>query len=115
MDVRVEQNENLWQFHLEGRLDLAGAEAVENAFNPLKSQKLFGCTLIIDFSGVHYISSSGLRVIVACFNHLEEQEGRMILCGMDIAVREVFDFAGLSDVFTISESINEALDLARSY
>ncbi|MGF1572025.1 MAG: STAS domain-containing protein [Sumerlaeia bacterium] len=108
MEVQIEAHETTTIFHMEGRLDLAGAEVVEQNLQQLETQRIQHSTVIISFHDVHYISSSGLRVIVAAFNHVDEHGGKMILCGMDIGVMEVFEFAGLTDVFDIVESLPEA-------
>jgi anti-sigma B factor antagonist len=108
VQVKIENHGSTRIINLNGRLDMAGAEVVEQSLQELRYENLDKVTIIISFHDVHYISSSGLRVIVAAFNHLDDQGGKMILCGMDIAVMEVFEFAGLTDVFDIKETLHEA-------
>lgn len=108
MEVTIESQETTKIVHLKGRLDLAGGEVVEKSLQEIQSESLENVTVIIDFQDVHYISSSGLRVVVAAFNYIDDQQGKMILCGMDIGVMEVFEFAGLTDVFEIVESLQDA-------
>lgn len=108
VEVTIESQETTKIVHLKGRLDLAGGEVVEKSLQEIQSESLENVTVIIDFQDVHYISSSGLRVVVAAFNYIDDQQGKMILCGMDIGVMEVFEFAGLTDVFEIVESLQDA-------
>lgn len=57
--------------------------------------------LVIDFSKVDYISSAGLRVIIKANHILTAANNKVILCGLKDYVREVFDMAGLSNIFDI--------------
>lgn len=108
MEAKIEEFEGGKIVHIAGRLDLAGGEVVENELAKLRAVPLDNHHVIINFEGVNYISSSGLRVIVSAFKVVDEQGGKMTLCGMNIAVEEVFEFAGLTEVFTITDSVTEA-------
>lgn len=108
MDVKFEEFDKGQVIYLSGRLDMAGAEEVESSMGQLRAAPLEGKVIIVSFADVHYISSSGLRTIVAAFNHIHDQNGKMVLCQMDIGVHEVFEFAGLTEVFTITETVEEA-------
>jgi len=57
--------------------------------------------LLIDFTGLDFIASSGIRLLVAA-NKKAVSEGREIaLTGMNEVVTDVFDVTGLKDVFPI--------------
>ena len=65
--------------------------------------------LVIDFSNVDYISSAGLRVIIKANHILTADNNKVILCGLKDYVREVFDMAGLSNIFDIRQDLDAVL------
>lgn len=56
--------------------------------------------LVFDFSEVEYISSAGLRVLLAAQKVMNRQ-GSMKLTGVNADVMEVFEITGFSDILTI--------------
>ena len=81
----------------EGRLDGTTAPELDGV---LKSG-LDGITdLTFDFSGLEYISSAGLRVLLSAQKVMSKQ-GEMRVIGANEIVREVFDITGFSEILTI--------------
>ncbi len=82
---------------LSGRLDTTSSPSLEaelkQSVNGIKE-------LVFDFSGVEYISSAGLRVLLAAQKVMNRQ-GSMKLTGVSTDVMEVFDITGFSDILTI--------------
>ena len=58
--------------------------------------------LILDFKGLDYISSAGLRVLLASQKVMNKQ-GKMILKNVKEAVMEVFEITGFLDILTIEK------------
>ena len=82
---------------LSGRLDTNSSPALEAELK----QSVGGVKeLIFDFSGVEYISSAGLRVLLAAQKVMNRQ-GSMKLIGVSADVMEVFEITGFSDILTI--------------
>ena len=82
---------------LEGRLDTNTAPQLESE---LKSS-LSGVTeLDLDFSGLEYISSVGLRVLLAAQKAMNKQ-GRMTIHNVGETIMEVFEITGFVDILTI--------------
>ena len=78
---------------LSGRLDTNSSPALKQSVGGVKE-------LIFDFSGVEYISSAGLRVLLAAQKVMNRQ-GSMKLIGVNDDVMEVFEITGFSDILTI--------------
>jgi len=84
---------------LAGRLDTETAVDVELAL-----QDLLGAgerEFLIDLSGIGYVSSAGLRVLLSLAKQLDGGKGSLRLCGLNAAVTQVFDVAGFSKLFAI--------------
>ena len=57
--------------------------------------------LILDFGGLEYISSAGLRTLLVAQKKLSAQGGSLIVRGCNESIREVFEITGFSDILTI--------------
>ena len=84
---------------VEGRLDTTTAPQLEGEVR----SSLNGVTeLSMDFSGLEYISSAGLRVLLSAQKVMNKQ-GKMVIRGANEIVKEVFEVTGFSDILTIEE------------
>lgn len=82
---------------LEGRLDTNTAPQLEAE---LKTS-LSGITeLELDFSGLEYISSAGLRVLLAAQKTMSKQ-GKMTIRNVNETIMEVFEITGFVEILTI--------------
>ena len=57
--------------------------------------------LLIDFAGIDFVSSAGLRAVLTILKRVKAQNGAFALCGVQKPVREVLDitgFAGMIDI-----------------
>ncbi|HOE64394.1 MAG TPA: STAS domain-containing protein [Candidatus Sumerlaeota bacterium] len=111
MEITSQKSGAVDIFEIKGRMDIAGAEIAEKYFQQMvqDEQTQKNCQIVFDLGGVDYVSSSGLRLFVKIFKHVEEAGGKLVLCGMNIAVEEVFQFAGLDAVFKIFPIRDEAV------
>ena len=92
-----------------GRIDTTTSATVDEA---VKAAVDAGARiLVIDFSGVDYISSAGLRVFLVLAKRMRDLGGRLVLCGLGQPVRQVFQLAGFLPLFTIAASLESALVL----
>lgn len=80
-----------------GRLDTTTSPELERE---IKSNISEVTELFFDFSELEYISSAGLRVLLAAQKIMNKQ-GRMVVRHVNEAVLEVFDITGFSDILTI--------------
>ena len=80
-----------------GRLDTTTAPALETAI----SEVIGNCDhLILDFDGLEYISSAGLRVILKAQKAMAAK-GDMKLLHVNETIMEIFEITGFSDILTI--------------
>ena len=93
-----------------GRIDQSSADAFQEALTP----HLARCTggedrLIVDLSGLEYISSAGLRVLMLAAKQSKAQGGTLLLTGLQPLVQEIFEISRFTMVFGITPSLREAL------
>ena len=82
---------------LVGRLDTTTAPKLEAE---LKQSLGDSTKLIFDFEKLEYLSSAGLRVLLAAQKVMNKQ-GEMIIRNVNDVISEVFEVTGFSDILTI--------------
>lgn len=97
MTITKKQDGSALEIALEGRLDTVTAPDLEKE---LKGA-LDGVTkLTLDFGGLEYISSAGLRVLLSAQKTMNKQ-GEMKLTNVNEIINEVFEVTGFLDILTI--------------
>jgi len=64
---------------------------------------------VVDFEGLDYISSAGLRSILTIAKSLKVKEGQIVLCALRDTVKEVFEISGFSTIIPVCESVDAAI------
>lgn len=91
-----------------GRLDHLAASAFELGLLPLaKDRQAAG--MVVDFSGVDYISSVGLRVLMIAAKEMRARKARIAAVGLQSIVAEIFAISRFDSVFEIHPSLRDAL------
>ena len=80
-----------------GRLDTTTAPQLEAEFK----QNIGGVEkLVLDFPALEYLSSAGLRVVLAAQKVMNKQ-GEMIIRNVNETINEIFEVTGFIDILTI--------------
>lgn len=82
---------------LEGRLDTTTAPQLEAE---LKQSIADNTELIFDFEKLEYLSSAGLRILLAAQKVMNKQ-GKMVIRNVNDVISEVFEVTGFVDILTI--------------
>lgn len=81
-----------------GRLDTNTAPSLESE---LKGSLNGVADLTLDFSGLDYISSAGLRVLLSVKKLMNAGNGSMRVTGCNEIVKEIFEVTGFTDILTV--------------
>lgn len=81
-----------------GRLDTNTAPSLESE---LKGSLNGVNDLTLDFSGLDYISSAGLRVLLSVKKLMNAGNGSMRVTGCNEIVKEIFEVTGFTDILTV--------------
>jgi len=65
--------------------------------------------LVIDFAGVDFVSSAGLRAVFTVLKRVKAGKGRLALCAVQAPVREVLDIAGFTPMLDLHPAQAEAV------
>lgn len=107
MNVKVFESEEYTLVSVEGRVDTTNAGEFEK---PLTEVINGGCKkLILDCSGLNYISSSGLRIFLVVQKKMTALKGHFILCSLQPSIKEIFDISGFSSIFSIHPDKDSAI------
>ena len=97
MTIEIKRNTNNSTIELVGRLDTLTAPALEKTIaDSIGSNE----NLVLDFNGLEYISSAGLRVLLGAQKRLQKG-GSMKLVRVCEEVMEVLEMTGFADILTI--------------
>ena len=108
MEVGIRKEEGTLVLSISGRMD---AVTAPRFYDLVKEQVERGEShFILDLSGLEYISSAGLRTMLIHQKNLSTAKGDMVLCGLQGMVREVFEISGFNTIFTILDSLEEAMN-----
>jgi anti-sigma B factor antagonist len=91
-----------------GRLDANSANDVERKLNSLIDAAQ--TELVMNLDKLEYISSSGLRVLLAGLKKVRKQQGDIRLACLKPYIREVFDIAGFTQLFKIFGGEEDAVN-----
>jgi anti-sigma B factor antagonist len=88
---------------LEGVLNAETAFRFRDSVRPLDPN-----TMVIDMSGVRYVDSSGLGVLIGLYASFERDSRRLLLAGLNDRIWELFRICKIEDVFTRYRNVAEA-------
>jgi anti-anti-sigma factor len=95
---------------LEGRLDTATASAVEARLVALAEAS----RVVLDLTGVRFISSAGLRVLLRAAKAAKAAGRGIAVCALQPGVREVFEISGFDRIIPAYATRDEALSALRA-
>jgi anti-anti-sigma factor len=112
MEIAQERDGEVIVVRLSGRLDSSTAKTVEDGL----VAAIAGAApprIVIDLTGLSYISSAGLRVLLLTNRKVAGAGGRMALCGLTAAVREVFAISGFDTILSLHPGRSAAIAALR--
>lgn len=99
MNVLVSKSEDYALVSVEGRVDTTNAGELEKSL--LEVIEGGSTKIILDCSGLNYISSSGLRVFLVIQKKMMSLKGQFRLCSLQPGIKEIFDISGFSSIFSL--------------
>jgi anti-anti-sigma factor len=103
---------NVDKVALHGRLDRPGADRVEARFGAAMSR--VGRDVVVDISGVGFLASMGMRMLITAARTKNRAGRRIVLFGPQPLVKEVLDHVSLTEIVPIAADEHEALRVLQS-
>ncbi len=97
MNITTDKNGSELNVALEGRLDTTTSPELESKLEG----ELEGITaLTFDFEKLEYLSSAGLRVLLAAQKIMNKQ-GKMVIHNVNNTIKEIFEVTGFSNILVV--------------
>jgi anti-sigma B factor antagonist len=106
MDINIKTVEQTVVVELDGKIDSQTAPQVQAQISPLLQP---GSSIVLDMTRVTYMSSAGLRLLVAVHRQLVDSDGTLVLAGLAGRVRDTMSITGFLPYFTTYDSVEAAL------
>jgi anti-anti-sigma factor len=84
---------------LNGRLDMKGTGEIELRFTSLTATN--DVQVVVDMSGVDFVASIGMRLLVSCAKANAARGGQLVLASLRPLVRESLETAGISSLIPL--------------
>jgi anti-anti-sigma factor len=107
MEIATRKEGGAHVVSVKGRIDAVTAPEFEKGLLALMAGGEY--TLVLDFIGLEYISSAGLRSILSMAKQLKAKDGKMLFAGLQGPVKDVFKISGFGSIFKIFDTEEEAL------
>ncbi len=91
----------------QGKLDAMSAPAFDQQLAALVEGG--ARCVVLDLSGLDYVSSAGLRVFLSAAKRLQQAHGKLTLANPTDQVQQIFDIAGFAAILPIFKSVADAV------
>jgi len=107
MNIQTVKEKNAIVVTITGRLDAVTAPEYEKTVNELIGGG--DLAFVIDFDGLDYISSAGLRGLLVTAKQLKGKGGQVRFANVKGTVKEVFEISGFGSIFQMDDSVAASL------
>ncbi|WP_292730797.1 STAS domain-containing protein [Methanoculleus sp.] len=111
MELQTERRDGILTFLIRGRLDGYGAGELSDAVQA--SLQDDDRSVVFDLAGLSYLSSAGIRILIAVKKQLKERNGILALAGIQEYPKNVLDMAGVTPIFSLYPGVEEAVSACR--
>ena len=94
--------------YMTGELDHHSAEEVRNKIDDSLDRGNFS-KLIMDFSAVTFMDSSGIGVVIGRYKKLSLKKGGICVSNVNRTIKRVFELSGMFKIINLFESVDQAL------
>lgn len=98
MLIEQEKQEEKLILKLSGRLETSTAPMLQEAIDKIQKDVT---ELRLDLKRLEYVSSAGLRVLLAAMKKMKAKDGTMAVCHVNEEVMEVFEITGFREILNI--------------
>jgi anti-sigma B factor antagonist len=108
MEITIHDSKEVKIVRFDGELETNTSHNAEVSLSKLMDEGVK--KILVDFEKLDYISSAGLRVLLATAQKLKAEDGALRVCNLNETVQEVFDISGFSTILSVFKTESEALN-----
>jgi anti-sigma B factor antagonist len=109
MELMISELDDVTKVALQGRLDTAGVTRIESRFTAVIVPK--GKPAVIDLSGVAFLASLGVRMLISTARALQNRGGKLAIFGATPAVMEIIEITSLHEIVPVAITEAEAIGM----
>jgi anti-sigma B factor antagonist len=106
VDIKKIKEEELEIIIVKGEVDASSSIQLDNAIS--ESMETEGLKILVDLTGLEYISSAGLGVFMSYIEEVKKKNIQLALFGLNEKVAGVFEILGLDQLLTIAVDKEQA-------
>ncbi|MBD2293153.1 STAS domain-containing protein [Anabaena sphaerica FACHB-251] len=104
--INIQTTEDIEVVVLEGDIDASTAPLVTKEVLPLVAP---GSKILLDMTGVEYMSSAGLRTLLTIHRQSTLKEGKLVLVGLSEEVKDTMEVTGFLEHFVTAQDLDTGL------
>jgi anti-sigma B factor antagonist len=106
LDIRVKHVEQITLVEVTGEIDGKTAPQAQAQILPLLEP---GCKMLLDMSGVDYMSSAGLRLMLSMHRQATANKGQLVLVGLSEDIKDTMAATGFLNFFATQDTVEAGL------
>jgi anti-sigma B factor antagonist len=108
MEINVRRINQVTVVELIGEIDASTAAAAQAQILPLAAS---AGRLLLEMTGVTFMSSAGLRLLLSTYRRISDSGGRVVLVGLSNDLRDTMEMTGFLGFFATHETVEGALEM----
>ncbi len=106
MEINVKSIGQVTVVAIAGDIDSNTAPQAQERVLPLVQP---GSKILLDMSGVEYMSSAGLRILLSMYRQISRGDGGIVLVGLGEEIKDTMSVTGFLNFFTTCDTVDEGL------
>jgi len=106
MEINVKSIGQVTVVGISGDIDSNTAPQAQEQVLPLVQP---GSKILLDMSGVEYMSSAGLRILLSMYRQISRGDGGIVLVGLGEEIKDTMSVTGFLNFFTTCDTVDEGL------
>jgi anti-anti-sigma factor len=107
VEITIQDVNDVKVVRIEGELDTGSSPEAQKQLDQMRAQG--AKKILLDMAKLDFISSAGLRVLLATAQELKQNGGDLRVCSLNESVKEVFDLSGFSTLLMVLDNEDKAL------
>jgi len=107
MELKTRDEKDVKIVYLEGEMDTNTSPEILEALDKLRKDGVM--KMVLNLENLDFISSAGLRVLLATAQQLKTSGGDLRVCQLNKEIKEVFDISGFSTLLMVFDNEAKAL------
>lgn len=107
VQMKIRKESGVVVIYIEGEVTGFAESALMDAYNEASNDRVG--VILLDFSGLEYMNSTGIGLLVTLLIRTQRQQQRLMACGLSDHYKQIFDLTRLNEAIGIYDTEAEAL------